>query len=289
MPTTTKVKQIGFKQAAQIANMAGEARLAFIAEGLPIIFESAKSLMAASRALEAFPRERTILEGHAVEECAKILILVDLVRCPPKRSAALAGTMMKWFYSHLARIIYADAQSWKPVSIDQLQEYVDNERPTHYLEGNFGEYIMPNSALYQREGSLYADVMGNENADPEWSSPLGPVPRFGWFEPHAWRLVDALDAIGIFTPQGLKILSDTWAGVYFERGRSWNEAEALCWPTALACEAAGLLQERLTEAHGSMIAHGWQMPMYEIDFSPIEVTLEEMRARRERAFWNEVG
>ncbi len=106
MPTTTNVKQIGFKQAAQIANMTGAARLAFIAEGLPIIFESAKSLMAASRALETFPRERSILEGHAAEECAKILILVDLVRCPPKRSAALTGTMMRWFYSHLARIIY---------------------------------------------------------------------------------------------------------------------------------------------------------------------------------------
>jgi hypothetical protein len=288
MPTTTKVKQIGFKQAAQIANMPTEARLAFIAEGLPIIFESAKSLVAASRALEAFARERKILEGHAVEECAKILILVDLVRCPPKRSAALAGTMMKWFYSHLARIIYADAQAWKPMSIDQLQEYVDNERPTHYLEGDFSEYIMPNSALYRREGAMYADVVGNEDAEPEWSSPLGPAPMFGSFEPHAWRLVDALDAIGLFTPKGLEVLTNTWGDINFERGTPWSEAEARCWPTALACEAAGLLQKRLTQAHANVIAHDWQMPMYEIDFSPIEVTLEEMRARRDRAFWNEV-
>lgn len=289
MPTTTSVKQIGFKQAAQIANMTGTARLAFIAEGLPIIFESAKSLMAASRALEAFPRERSILEGHAAEECAKILILVDLVRCPPKRSAALTGTMMRWFYSDLARIIYADAQSWKPISFDQLQEYVDNERPTHYLEGGMSEYIMPNSALYQREGALYADVMGNEDADPEWSAPLGSTRMFGWFEPHAWRLVDAMDALGFFTPDGVKILSDIWKGVYFEAGVSWSDAEALCWPTALACEAAGLTQERLTADHAGIIRHGWQMPMYGIDFSPIEVTLDEMRARRERAYSNEVG
>lgn len=289
MPTTTKVKQIGFKQAAQIANMSGPARLAFIAEGLPIIFESAKSLMAASRLLEACPRERSILEGHASEECAKILILVDLVRCPPKRSAAVAGTMMKWFYSHLARIIYADAQSWKPTSFEELQGYVDNERPSHYLEGGMGEYIMPNSALYQREGSLYADVMGNEDADPEWSAPLGSTRLFGWYEPHAWRLVDAMDALGLFTPEGVRILSRNWAGVYFENGVSWREAEALCWPTALACEAAGLTQERLTADHARIIQHGWQMPMYAIDFSSIEVTLEEMRARRERAYWNEVG
>src|SRR3569833_1088523 len=289
MPTTTRVKQIGFKQAAQIANMSGEERLAFIAESLPIIFDSAKSLIAGSHSLEAFPRERSILEGHAIEECAKILILVDLVRCPPKRSAALAGTMMKWFYSHLARIIYADAQSWRAVSIDQLQEYVDNERPSHYLEGGLGEYFMPNSALYQREGTLYADVIGNEDADPEWSAPLKSERIFGWFEPHAWRLVDAMDAIGLFTPEGVKILSESWAGVYFEKGASWSKAEALCWPTALACEAAGLTQERLTKDHAGIIARGWQMPMYEIDFSPIAVTLEELRAHRQRAYWNEVG
>ena len=239
MPITTKVKQIGFKQGAQIANMSAEARFAFIAEGLPIIFESARSLMAASRSLEAFPRERSILEGHAVEECAKILILVDLVRCPPKRSAALAGTMMKWFYSHLARILYADAQSWNAVSVDQLQQYVDNERRSHYLEGGMGEYIVPNSALHRRDGTLYADVLGNEDAELEWSAPIRAQRLSGWFEPHAWRLVDAMDAVGLFTPNGLKILSETWSGVYFEKGVPWSEAEALCWPTALACEMEG--------------------------------------------------
>lgn len=52
---------------------------------------------------------------------------------------------------------------------------------------------------------------------------------------------------------------------------------------------AGLLQDRLSEAHVSTLYGGWQMPMYEIDFSPIPVTLEEIKAQRDAAFWNEVG
>ena len=193
------------------------------------------------------------------------------------------------FYIHLARLIYAEAQSWKPVSFDQLQEYVDNERPSHYLEGDYSEYILPNSALFQREASMYADVLGNEDADPEWSSPFRPAQMFGWFDPHAWRLVDAMEAFGLFTPKGLEALSETWAPVYFEPGVDWSAAQDLCWPTALACEAAGVIQERLTESHQSAIAHDWQMPMYGIDFTPIPKTLEEMRARRDRAIWNAIG
>ncbi len=149
--TTTKIEQIGFKQAAQISNMSAKERLDFIAGGLPIVFASAQSLMAASRALGDHPREAEILEGHAVEECAKLLILVDLLRCPPKRIAARIGPMMRWFYSHQARLIYAEAQSWKPVTGAQLQEYVDHHRPTYYLEGGMSEYIMPNWTLFRRE------------------------------------------------------------------------------------------------------------------------------------------
>lgn len=46
-------------------------------------------------------------------------------------------------YGHLAPMIYAEAQSWKPVSSTQLQEYVHSRYPTHYLEGDYGEYPRP--------------------------------------------------------------------------------------------------------------------------------------------------
>jgi hypothetical protein len=53
--------------------------------------------------------------------------------------------------NHLARLIYAEAVSWKPMHLAQLREYVDRERRGHYLEGHAGEYIMPNSTIYRRK------------------------------------------------------------------------------------------------------------------------------------------
>jgi hypothetical protein len=288
MAAATKAEQIGFKQAFQIGQMPAKQRLDFIAEGLPIIHESAKSLIAASRALTDFPREAEILEGHAIEECAKLLILVDLVRCPPKRAPARIGAMVKWFYSHLARLIYAEAQMWKPVSFEQLQEYVDHHRPTHYLEGDYSEYIMPNMTLFRRESSLDADVIGNEDAAPAWSSPEVLHSGISVFEPMAWRVVDALDAFGLFSREGVEILSRVWGGFHFQGNADWSEGQPLYEKMATASEKAGLLQERLTGDHQSTLYGAWQMPMYEIDFSPIPVTLEELKAARERAFWNEI-
>lgn len=119
-------------------------RLELIADGLPIILDSAGSLIRAAQSLREFPRESTMLESHAEEECAKALILIDIVRCPSHKVPDRIGKMMRWFYDHLAQLIYAKAQSWKPVTAADLQLYVDNDRPTHYLEGDYGEFIAPN-------------------------------------------------------------------------------------------------------------------------------------------------
>lgn len=59
-----------------------------------------------------------------MEEAAKILILLDAVRCPPKLISLKLNRIIGWFYDHLAHLIYADAVSWKPTDLAQLREYV---------------------------------------------------------------------------------------------------------------------------------------------------------------------
>ncbi len=145
-------------QAKRLCQLPQQQRLDFIAEGLPIILDSAQGFWAASQKLEDLPREAKVLEGFAEEEAAKILILVDAVRCPPKLISSKLNRIIGWFYDHLARLIYADAVSWKPMNFTQLREYVDRQRRGHYVEGYAGEYIMPNWAVYERESGLYADV-----------------------------------------------------------------------------------------------------------------------------------
>ncbi len=49
-----------------------------------MILASAESFWTAAASLMQAPREARVLEGFAEEEAAKILILMDLVRCPAK-------------------------------------------------------------------------------------------------------------------------------------------------------------------------------------------------------------
>jgi hypothetical protein len=101
----------------------------------------------------------------ATEEAAKILILMDAVRCPGKILPSKLGTILGWFYDHLARLIYAEAVPWHPVNVAQLRDYVASERKAHYVEGRFSGFIMPNWSLYQRESQLYVDIQANEDGN----------------------------------------------------------------------------------------------------------------------------
>lgn len=284
MADTRKSDDIGLRQGYRLCNMSADKRLKFIAEGLPIILESARSLMKASRALKDFPREAELLERQAEEESAKILILIDVIRCPPKILASRMGDMMKWFYDHLARLIYAKAQSWKPTNVAMLQEYVDTSRQSHYLEGEYSEYIMPNWELFCREIALYADVMCDEDADPTWCSPLQTVAPelFAHLDPISYVLVEGLEAAGAFTEAGLRIMRDVWGRVDFNKEQEWSPTRELFNEMAEKLDAAGLVNEdRLTEDHVRNLRNNWQLPMYHIDFSAISVPLEKLRGRRE--------
>lgn len=83
-PRRVRGPEIGLHQAKRLCQLPAPDRLALIAEGLPIILESAQGFWKASQQLSELPREANVLEGFAEEEAAKVLILMDVVRCPPK-------------------------------------------------------------------------------------------------------------------------------------------------------------------------------------------------------------
>jgi hypothetical protein len=285
MALTKKEPDSGMRKARLICNMGADQRLKFIAEGLPILFASAKSLAMALQALKQFPREAVILEGLCEEECAKVLILVDIIRCPKKRAAERVGPMMDWFYSHLARLIYAKAQTWKPADARQLQEYIDGDRQSHYLEGEYGEVIMPNWALFERESSLYADVVVGEDGDPMWQSPvqIWEGESHDDYLPTSFRVVEALEAFGLFTSEGLKILAEVWEKHEFggESDEWFLHPLDLYRELAKRLEAARLITEHATRDHAHNLINNWQLPMYNMDFTKIPARLEELREQRE--------
>ena len=101
---------IGLHQAKRLCQLPERERLPFIAEGLPVILDSAQSFWKAAQQLKDYPPEANVLEGFAGEEAAKILILMDVVRCPPKLVESKLNKLIGWFYDHMARLIYAKPQ-----------------------------------------------------------------------------------------------------------------------------------------------------------------------------------
>ncbi|WP_061276831.1 hypothetical protein [Komagataeibacter xylinus] len=279
----------GNRQAHALCTMSYSARLDFIAEGLPIILKSAQGFWNASRQLNQSPREAGVLVGFAEEEAAKTLILLDIVRCPPAQVSSRVGRIVKKvFYDHLARLIYAEAQSWKPVDVAQLQEYVDTKRQSHYLEGGMNEYIMPNWALYSRESVMYVDIEVYEDGKPQWNDPHRWSEVTMGTKPISLLLTEALSALGMFSRAGVRATADVWGAVNFVDSQGHTEARNLTHALAARLDTEGLVTEQANESHVHAFCDLWQIPMYSIDFNKIDIPLEQLKAEREAAYWAEV-
>ncbi len=297
MQEVHSIKQIGMRRAHGLANLPSEKQLDLVAEGLPVLMRSAHGLFDAANALTNHPRSSAMLRRHADEEVAKILILIDLVRCPSSARPSRVGKMTKWFYDHLARLIYTQAQRWKPMHAEQLQEYINTHRCAHYLEGSVGEYIMPNIDVYRRESDMYADIVGEEDGTLHWSDPQTTYndPDYndlfgkGRFEPPSWKICKALEAFGAFSREGLNHVSDAWNDIDFEGKANHQDAKNLTDNMAKKLEEARLISESATEEQFGTLYHEWQLPMYRMDFARIHVSLKELREERDRNLWSEMG
>ncbi len=123
---------------------------------------------------------------------------MDIARCPKKIVSNRIGPMVRWFYDHLARMIYADAASWHATSVAQLRGYVANDRQAHYLEGDYGRYyILPNSVKSGRERALYADIEVHGDGTPHWNRPMGIPTLLANYTPSALSLAEAFSALGL--------------------------------------------------------------------------------------------
>ena len=283
---------IGLHQAKRLCQLSAPDRLALIAEGLPIILDSAQGFWKASQQLSGHPREAKLLEGFAEEEAAKILILMDVVRCPPKLISSKLNRIVGWFYDHLARLIYAEAVSWKPMHLAQLREYVDNQRRGHYIEGHAGEYIMPNWTVYERESCLYADVEAYQDGGLGWNAPRHStidIRTLASLPPPALRVAEAMGHLGLFTLGGLKATSEIWGSLEYRDQENHHDGEQLTKQLLERLYREGLMLDTAEEKHLTMLYRNWQIPMYNLDFSLIPVTLKELQAEQEAEYWSMVG
>lgn len=278
---------IGLGQAGRMCQMLHDERLRFLAEGLPIILSSAQGLWRGSLKLgREMRREAAVLEGFADEEAAKALILMDSVRCPRRLlDSCKLGEIVRWFYSHLARLIYAQSVGWQPGTVAELRTYVDAARKAHYLDPYAGPYILPNLSLYIREEQLYADVEAEESGDPSWSDPTTTLAPFAGtaafgLPPAPLHLVEAMSNLGLFTPEGLRATSEIWGAVEFADRQDSADAAELTEALIDRLCREGLPGEEATRQHVGTLRDSWQLPMYSLDFHLDRVSKKELDAKR---------
>ncbi len=285
-----KKPEIGLGRAHRLCQMSRSQQLAFIAEGLPIILASAQGFWAASRQLADRGRDRDVLEGFATEEAAKILILMDVVRCPPNLLSNRLGTMIRWFYNHFVRLVYARAAAWRPMQVAELRECVERERKSHYIEGSVGEYIVPNWSVYRRESQLYADIEVRDDGEVYWSTPTGHhMDHLVGFVPAALRLAECMAALGLFTTRGLTLTADVWSNLEFVGTKGPEDARRLASELMGRLIELGMPTDAATQEHVDTLFSSWQLPMYHLDFTNIDVSLDDLKAQQEATFWSEFG
>jgi len=280
---------IGLRQGRKLCQMQHEDRLAFIADGLPILLASAEGFQNAASRLHDSPREEDVLVSFADEEAAKALILMDIVRCPPAQVNQHIGQLMRWFYDHLARLVYAKATSWKPTSVQQLQRYVKTECEQHTLEGFAGEYILPGGPVHDRESALYADIQSYDNGELAWHEPRTRPSLFGPEKSDALRLANAMQRLGMLSFDGLRIVASIWSGTRFSDEQTTHAAKALTKAMLNQMEAARLITDRVEDDDITTLYERWQLPMYELQIKPTIQTLEELREAQERMLNDEIG
>lgn len=282
---------IGLGHLSAICQMAEKERLSLVAEGLPLILASSEGFQAAAEALRHHARESDVLEGFAAEEAAKTLILMDMLRCP---KAERNGTFVRWFYNHLARLIYADAVSLGPTDRAELRSYANLRRRSHETGGAIGEYIVPCGPIPDRERRLYVDLEKCDDGQLMWNSPRSGKNNFRatsifYLAPGALRMARAMQKLGMFSETGLGVISDVWGAEALSDEMTWQDGWNITMHMLTVLDGSGAISEAATDEDASFLLNNWPLPMCDFDLNPVVVPIEELESEREHNLWNEVG
>lgn len=280
---------IGLRQGKQLCQMNHDELISFIAEGLTTILDSANSFTVAGKLItHKCSREVYLLENIAMEEASKILILLDVVRCPKNLRSNRLGSVIQNFYSHFARSIYDNAISWKPTDFEMLKSYVMQSSRSHYVVDEIGEHVLPNDANYMREANLYADI-GSDGENLYWHSPINKDHTAEFETPKSVKLANSMMKLGLLSEQGVKLIAEAWDGTNFSCSETSSQCSDLIYQTLEYASEEGLFQESAEQDDVQCVMQGWQIPMYNIDFKIIPVEADEIQRERDGRLYSWLG
>ncbi|MFH0299477.1 hypothetical protein AAFX91_20045 [Bradyrhizobium sp. 31Argb] len=83
--------------------------------------------------------------------------------------------------------------------------------------------------------------------------------------------------------------SQVWGEPEFKERETLWDAERLTRELLERLIAEGLPQESATQDYVDTLYRCWPLPMYNVDLSPVHVTLDALKAEQDRLYWAEVG
>ena len=257
-----------------------------VATGIRYVVEHAESLEAMAVRLTAIGEHRgaAIVRALAKEESAKVLILVDLVRCPRSNREGKSRTVAA-FGSHLAKEIYADSCGWRPVDFAEVTNSVNGMRRPYYLAGpNDVDWIF-SSAIGRRESLMYVDYVQDvtvEDGAHHWESPL-PESLYpeSTYAPRCLVVGRALDRVGITTPDGLAVVAEVWHGFRPQPETTWHEISERNEDTLVRVTQARE-HRNVDRGDAELVCHDWPFPLWPLDLrrskGPTKADLRRQRA-----------
>ena len=262
-----------------------------VATGIGHVMDTVNGLDAATHELSKAGHHHParVLGNLAEEEAAKVLILVDAVRCPRGRQNERPRTL-GYFYQHLAKGIYTDVSSWRPADFKEVMKGVDDQRRSHYLDGpNDVDWIYRNSITRQRMDDLYVGYVREDSEKGDqgkfyWASPRVDDPMdtiLGHNTPAIIRLARALHEVKATTPPGLSVIAEIWRPVEVHAEMRFGEFERLNRRTLEALEDRGLLA-RAPDAVYAVVLNDWTFPLWPLDLSECKVEKERLREVQRR-------
>lgn len=233
----------------------------------------------------------TLLGSFADEEAAKVLILIDVVRCPQSDAKARARTLKRWS-NHLWKGIYARACDWRVASLSDLESYINQEMQPFYLDGPLGvDWILPNEITSERERQIYVDLVedisesGQDNREAYWVTPEDFTSSMISYRTSACvELALSLHAHGISTESGLQHVAAIWQPI---DPASMSSSQLLAKVNETLSDVWSDSGKRAAQDEGQPstrpLAH-WPFPLWPIsapeDVKPSEL-LETLRMQRD--------
>ena len=255
-----------------------------VSEGISQIVENAVNLEDAASCLiqNEHYRNGKILSSFAEEEAAKVLVLVDVVRCPRNLPEAKSRTL-GYFHSHLAKRVYAEVCSWRPVDFEEVAQRVERECEAFHLDGpNEVDWIFPNSLKREREEMAYVDYVKDITTGDGpyfWNCPLPSELYAGAHcTPDSVEVARALSRIGAATPEGLAVVAEIWRPFVPQ-----PETTAMELRNAKERMVDRLGGEGLLNPVDSSVNKGldrWPFPLWSVEIGNLQTSLDDLRRGR---------